>query len=337
MLAEQFYQRLQVKNFACSTIQLRRAYLGRFLAWCDERGIQHIEEITRDVLLSYQRYLYHYRNPRTGMPLKFTTQCSLLVPIRAWFRFLLREARVVCNPASDLDFPKEERRLPSHVLTPDEAERILSQPDVTSPLGLRDRAMLETLYSTAMRRGELIRLDVYDLDRERGTVMIRQGKGAKDRHVPIGTRALGWVDKYLADVRPSLVERTSTSRLFVSCHGRPWSASNLSTLVRDYILASGIARPGSCHLFRHAAATQMLENGADIRSLQSLLGHEQITTTQIYTHVSIKHLKDVHRKTHPADLPRPDDSNSAPADDPPVASVENRDTENARDSGQPAR
>ena len=169
--------------------------------------------------------------------------------------------------------------------------------------------MLETLYSTAMRRGELIHLDVYDLDLGRGTVMIRQGKGAKDRYVPIGQRALAWVSKYLHEVRPLLVERSHTSCLFVSRNGRPFAASNLSILVRDYMTSAGISRPGSCHLFRHAAATQMLENGADIRSLQALLGHAEITTTQIYTHVSIQHLKQVHLATHPADLPRthPDD------------------------------
>ena len=113
-------------------------------------------------------------------------------------------------------------------------------------------------------------------------MMIRQGKGAKDRNAPIGERALSWLGKNMAEIRPILVERTNTSVLFVSRNGRPFGAANLSSLVRDYVKAAGITRPGSCHLFRHAAATQMLENGADIRSLQTFLGHAQITTTQIY-------------------------------------------------------
>ncbi len=304
VLTEKFIQRMQVQNFAASTIKMRREYLKRFFTWCDDRGITQIDEITRDVLLSYQRYLFHYRNQRTGQRIKFTTQITLLVPVRAWFRFLLREKLIESNPASDLDFPKEEERLPQHVLTPDETESILNGPDVTNPLGLRDRSMLEVFYSTAMRRSELIHLDVYDVNVERGIMMIRQGKGAKDRNVPIGERALSWLGKYMAQIRPILVERTNTSVLFVSRNGRPFGAANLSSLVRDYVKAAGITRPGSCHLFRHAAATQMLENGADIRSLQALLGHAQITTTQIYTHVSIKYLKEVHRKTHPANLPR---------------------------------
>jgi integrase/recombinase XerD len=306
-LAEKFYQRLQVKNYAATTIKLRREYLTRFLSWCDDRGITSLEEITRDVLLSYQRYLFHYRNARTHQPLKFSTQISLMTPIRGWFSFLLREQLIDNNPASDLDFPKEEQRLPQNILSPDEAELILNQPDVSDPLGLRDRAMLETFYSTAMRRSELIHLDVYDLDTSRGLIMIRQGKGNKDRNVPIGNRALRWVTKYTEDIRPSLVERTNTSTLFVSRRGRPFGASNLSILVREYMKAAGIKKAGSCHLFRHAVATQMLENGASIRSIQAMLGHSEITTTQIYTHISIKHLKDVHSSTHPAEIPRPKD------------------------------
>jgi len=133
----------------------------------------------------------------------------------------------------------------------------------------------------------------------RSTVGHLQAMGLEAEHV--GNLGLG---KYMAPIRPILVERTNTSVLFVSRNGRPFGAANLSSLVRDYVKAAGITRPGSCHLFRHAAATQMLENGADIRSLQAFLGHAQITTTQIYTHVSITYLKEVHRKTHPADLPR---------------------------------
>jgi integrase/recombinase XerD len=306
-LTQQFIHHLQVKNYAASTIKLRREYLGRFTRWCQDRDIQEASEVTRLVLQSYQRYLFHYRARRTGKPLKFSTQISLLVPIRAWFRYLLRENVIDTNPASDLDLPREPHRLPGHVLTPDQVETILNQPNIDTPLGLRNRAMLEVFYSTAMRRSELIHLSVYDVDRERHVIHIRQGKGAKDRNVPVGKRAMKWLTKYQAEIRPSLAERTQTSTLFISNHGRAFSPSNLSILVREYIQSAGITNPkGSCHLFRHAAATQMLENGADIRVLQQLLGHAEITTTQIYTAVSIQHLKEVHRRTHPADLPRQD-------------------------------
>ena len=302
-LAERFYQRMHIRNFAASTIKLRREYLGQFLQWLDDRGITSIDEVTRDVLLAYQRYVYHFRSKRTGKPLKFSTQMTRLVPVRSWFRFLSREQLIASNPASDLDFPKEEQRLPGRVLTVETIESIMSQPDVSQPLGLRNRAILETFYATGMRRSELIALSMCDIDVERQVVTIRQGKGKKDRNMPIGKRALAWIGKYQQEVRHQLAERTSTNVLFISSRGRPFGPTNLSILVRGYITAAGVTAPGSCHLFRHAVATLMLEQGADLRTLQSLLGHAELTTTQIYTHVSIQHLKDVYRQTHPAERP----------------------------------
>ncbi len=311
-LTEKYLHHMQAKNFAASTIKLRREYLSRFTQWCHDRGIEDVSEITRTILQAYQRHLFHYRARRTGKPLKFSTQISLLVPVRSWFRYLLRENLIETNPANDLDFPKEEQRLPGNILSPDQVEAVLNQPDITTPLGLRDRAMLEVFYSTTIRRSELIDLQIYDINQDALTVTIRQGKGAKDRVVPIGQRALTWLTKYSEEVRPDFAALTDTSTLFLSCRGNRFGASNLSILVREYVEAAGIKLPGSCHLFRHAAATHMLENGADIRSIQQLLGHAELTTTQIYTHISIKHLKEVHRATHPADLPRkqPDDPNS---------------------------
>jgi len=203
-----------------------------------------------------------------------------------------------------VELPKEERRLPSDVLTADEVESLLNATDVTKPLGVRDRATLETFYSTAIRCGELCQLQVYDLESERGIAKINQGKGRKDRVVPIGQRASLCIDKYLADVRPAFVDETNESTLFFSCHGRPLSRNNVSAIVKGYMLAAGIDKRGSCHLLRHTTATLMMENGADLRSLQLLLGHERLNTTQIYTHVSIQRLKDVHAKTHPASSPR---------------------------------
>jgi integrase/recombinase XerD len=146
----------------------------------------------------------------------------------------------------------------------------------------------------------LINLEVYDLERDRGVLTIRQGKGQKDRVVPIGERALSWIDKYLADVRPALASQTNLPNMFVSRRGGKFARTGLSFLVRGYLNAAGVKKKGSCHLFRHTAATLMMENGADLRSLQMFLGHERLNTTQLYTHVSIQRLQEVHRKTHPA-------------------------------------
>ena len=221
------------------------------------------------------------------------------------------KARILSeNPTADLELPKPNRDLPLRRLSTEELERIFAVPDVTQALGLRDRAMLETFYSTAMRSSELMQLNVYDVDSERGVITIYRGKGRKDRVVPVGARALAWIVRYLETVRPRLVERTDELALFVSYRGRRFGRNNISGLVRDYLDRAGIQQRGSCHLFRHTAATSMLEHGADLRSLQMLLGHERLETTQVYTHVSIRRLKEVHDKTHPGSHSGPDRDSS---------------------------
>ena len=301
LLEAQYLQWMRMRNFSPRTIETWGANLARFNQWRDERGIECLGEMTDQLLAAYQRWLFHYRNPKTNRPLKFTTQASYLTSVRRWFVWLAHEEILPELIGQSLELPKEEQRLPTTMLTAAEVERLLNQTDVATPLGIRDRAMLETFYSTAIRCGELVELDVYDLEPERRTLVVRLGKGRKDRVLPVGQRALLWLEKYLADVRPGLVERTDSPRLFVSCNGRPFGRNALSLLVRRYLDQAGITKPGSCHLLRHTAATLMMENGADLRSLQELLGHARVNTTQIYTHVSIRRLQEVHRRTHPAE------------------------------------
>ena len=225
--------------------------------------------------------------------------------LRVFFKWMTRSHHLLFNPAAELELPKVEKRLPRHVLSVAEVEQVINQADVADPLGLRDRAMLETLYSSAIRRQELIELALVDLDLERGTLMIRQGKGKKDRMVPVGERACAWLDKYLREVRPTLNAEPDEGTLFLSVSSEKLSANRLSEIVKSYIDSAGLPRVGSCHLLRHACATHMLENGADIRYIQELLGHESLSTTEVYTRVSIVKLKEVHDKTHPARLEKP--------------------------------
>ncbi|MCP4675282.1 MAG: tyrosine-type recombinase/integrase, partial [Deltaproteobacteria bacterium] len=168
---------------------------------------------------------------------------------------------------------------------------------INKPIGLRDRAILETLYSTALRRLELCNLMVYDLNATNGTVMVRQGKGKKDRVIPIGDRALTWVEKYLTDARPMLSRSLDDGPLFVTNTGKPMSPNRLTQLCRDYIKRANINKGGACHAFRHSCATLMLEGGADVRYIQAQLGHVQLSSTQIYTKVSVTKLKEVHSRT----------------------------------------
>jgi integrase/recombinase XerD len=298
-LMERHLEALQIQNYSQYTVRNRRVHIGFFVKWCHDRGITEPAEVTRPILEHYQRYLFHYRQ-KNGRPLTFRSQNTRLVPLRVWFRWMARQRYILHNPASELELPRMEHRLPKAVLTVTEMEQVLAQPDIKDPLGLRDRALMETLYSTGMRRMEVANLKLYELDTERGTVTIRQGKGKKDRVIPIGDRAAAWLDKYVREARPRLVVEPDDRTVFLSNAGEPFCLDHLSDLVRTYVDAADVGKRGSCHMFRHSMATLMHENGADIRFIQQMLGHADLKTTQIYTQVSIRQLKRIHTATHPA-------------------------------------
>jgi integrase/recombinase XerD len=301
---------MAVQNYSPRTVENRRRTLRAFVAWCAERDLSRPEEITKPILERYQRALF-YQRKSDGKPLSFRSQHHHLVPLRQLFKWLARENAIPWNPASELELPRLEKRLPKHVLTAREAAVVLSQPNLGDPYGMRDRAILEVFYSTGMRRLELIGLAVTDLDAERGTIIVRQGKGKKDRMLPVGESAIEWTERYLHQVRPELVVPPDDGTLFLSREGGPLSPRTLTALVGHYVDQAQIGKHGACHLFRHTMATLMLENGADIRFIQQMLGHVNLTTTEIYTQVSIKRLQQIHALTHPtarkdvAPRPRP--------------------------------
>jgi len=301
VMLEAYLEWMGVTNYSERTIENRQLYLEYFIEWAEGRGVTRPSEVTKQILERYQRFLYHYRK-KNGDALSFRSQHTRLIPVRAWFKWLARNNHILYNPASELELPRVEHRLPKHVLTQSEAEQVINVPNVTDALGLRDRAILETLYSTGIRRMEVIGLKLYDVDVDRGTLMVRQGKGKKDRMVPIGARALAWIDKYVTESRPGLVVEPDGGTLFLTHLGEPFTRNRLTQLVRDYVDAAKINKRGSCHLFRHTMATLMLEHGADIRYIQAMLGHAKLDTTQIYTQVSIRKLKEIHTATHPAKL-----------------------------------
>ncbi len=290
---------LSIRNYSQRTIRARGEYLHTALHWLQQRSIFRAEKVTRPILESYQRHLYRIRK-KNDQPLSFSTQHNHISALKQFFKWLCRQNYLLSNPASELEMPRAEYRLPKAVLTPEQVETVLMQPDITDALGIRDRAILETFYSTGLRRNELVSLCVDDLDVERRALMIRQGKGKKDRYLPIGKRALSWIEKYCSEVRSQLLIAQYEKTLFISSYGEAINCDVLSRLVKRYIDKAELGKSGSCHLFRHSMATHMLENGADIRFVQAMLGHAQLETTQIYTHVSIKKLQQVHELTHPA-------------------------------------
>jgi integrase/recombinase XerD len=298
-----FIAHIEARGYSVNTLKNRTFSLSEFVTWCAERSLDDPKDITRPILERYRRHLFHLRKP-DGAPLSFSTQHSRLVAVKGFFKWATREGHLPSNPASELEMPKLHRRLPRHILTVAEVERLMAQTALHGEIGIRDRAIIETLYSTGMRRMELVNLSVYDVDLANGTVLIREGKGKKDRLIPIGERACTWIEHYREEVRPQYVTEPDDGTLFLTEYGEPLHNNRLSGLVRKYLDAAGVTKPGSCHLFRHTMATLMLENGADIRFIQSMLGHAQLSTTEIYTHVSIRKLKEIHTATHPADQMR---------------------------------
>lgn len=293
------------EGYAASTLATRRLHLAQFALWAEARALT-AEAITPAVLERYRAWLHQRRQP-DGASLTWATQAHKLTAVRMLLAWAARTHRLTMNPAAELALPRLPKRLPRAVLTVSEMERVLAQPDSTTALGLRDRAILEVLYSTGIRRMELVGLDLSDLDAERGALFIREGKGKKDRVVPIGARAIHWTRIYLDRVRSALLRRSldpDPRALFLSARGQRIRATKLTERLRPYLVQAGITKPGSVHIFRHTMATLMHDAGADIRDLQEILGHAQLSTTEIYTHVSIERLKAVHAKTHPAQLAR---------------------------------
>lgn len=290
---------LRVRHYSERTVVNREKAVALFIAWSEARGLLRPMEVTKPILERYQRHLYYVRKADVKA-LSARGQVWRLGPVRAYFKWLTQQNVLLWNPASELELPRTQRRLPKHVLSESEVEMVLALPDVKGVFGLRDRALLETLYSTGMRRKELIGLGPFDIDTERGTVHIREGKGGRERIVPIGERARLWIEKYVSESRVELLVPPDASVLFLTRFGEAFSPAALTNLVRGYVDRAELGKTGACHLFRHTLATVMLERGADIRYIQEMLGHAELSTTEIYTQVSIRKLCAVYEATHPA-------------------------------------
>jgi integrase/recombinase XerD len=288
----------KIRHASPMNLAVRRSQLARFNAWCVDAGIATPAEVTHAHLERFQRHLFYARKP-TGEPYTINGQIAVLTNVQAFYRWMVRHKHLPSNPAADLELPKTVGLHLREPLSLAEVEAVLALPDLAEPYGLRDRAILEVFYATGIRRQELANLNAADIEEARGCLLVRQGKGRKDRFVPVGERALAWIAKYRREARPHLVGDPAEPRLFLNYQGHPLSAYALSWRIRHYFDRAGITKVGACHLFRHTMATAMLDNGADLRHVQEMLGHSMIVTTQRYTHVSIARLKAVHAATHP--------------------------------------
>ena len=296
--ADEWFAWLTARAYSPRSIRTNEWAIKFFLRWAEERDLRRPECFTKPILESYQRWLYQYRR-KNGKPLVVVTQRGWLGVVQRFFAWLCKMNHLVANPAADLDLPRKQPRSLPKALSLEDVGAVLDIPDVTDALGVRDRTILELLYATGMRRAELVRLDLEDVDIPRGRLTIRKGKGGKDRVVPIGDQACTWLESYLRNTRPKLLVSLMEHAFFLTGYGERFSVGSLGNMVRKIIEKANIGRTGSCHLFRHSCATHMLEGGADIRYIQQLLGHANLETTSIYTELSIAQLQEVYRRTHP--------------------------------------
>jgi integrase/recombinase XerD len=302
---EKYLQDLRCRHYRNNTVYGYQQRLQFFVDWAEERALTLAASITEAHLRRYQQYLHQYRycQKQQGKPqekrLQASTQKGYLTVIKQLFSWLAEHRWLSHDPALTLNLPKVPYRLSHRLLTGEQITQLLAVIDLDSPTGLRDRSIIETLYSTGLRRSELIHLDIGDIDMAEGMVWVRQGKGNKDRRVPIGERAIQWVERYLEEWRSQRPRANQCQVLYLSEKGYPLRIGDVGQKIRDYKQQANIQQPGGCHLFRHAMATHMLDNGADIRHVQEMLGHVSLSSTQIYTQVSKQALKKVHSKTHP--------------------------------------
>jgi len=297
----EYLNSLRVRNYSPQTIESQRKQLRYFHQFCEKQHIHLLDDVSRDVVGIYQARLHEYRK-KDGAPLAVSTQKQWLGAVKVFFIWLIRKGHLLANPASDLEMPRKEHRLPRVILSHPEVEMVLAVPDTSKRFGLRDRAILEVFYSTGIRRSEICNLNLTDVDFGRELVCIRLGKGKKDRFVPIGKRALMWVERYVAKARPLLGATQDKDSLFVGRQGKRMNPARLASHVHRLVLRSGIGKKGSCHLFRHAFATALLENGCDLSHIQAMLGHAKLETTAIYIHLNMRDLKAAHRKFHPTSV-----------------------------------
>ena len=285
-------------GLAKSTLASYRSDMLQFSAWLGEQQ-RNLLQVDDAVIRAYLASLHQHA---VRPPPKPASQRRLHATLRRFYRHLLADGQIRQDPMLNIEQPRLPQRFPK-TLTEAEVEALLAAPDVTTPLGLRDRAMLELLYASGLRVSELVGVKLFELNLDEGVVRIR-GKGDKTRLVPLGELAVGWLARYLAEARPLLLQGQGRDEVFVASRGRRRATGGMSrqmfwTLIKRHALQAGIHKPMSPHVLRHAFATHLLNHGADLRVVQLLLGHADISTTQIYTHVARERLKQLHARHHP--------------------------------------
>jgi integrase/recombinase XerD len=280
-----------------ATIKNDLAILVRFL---EEEKADKVEDLTADLLADYQQEL-SFRLTAKGTPLTIGSQLRLLCAVRGLTRFLKDKDYLVTDPGAKLRLPKTTKRLPKVILSPKEIKTLVNAQDTRTRYGYRRRLIIEVLYDTGIRRSELAALRTMDIDHSAGYLHIRNGKGGKDRVVPVGNRVCKLIHNYMLFIRPTFIGDKDPGGLIVTRFGQNMAAHGIYWEVRQAVKKSGIKKNITTHSLRHSCATHMLKNGAPVRHIQEMLGHASLDSTQIYTRVTINDLKQIHAKYHPGE------------------------------------
>lgn len=298
LLQARYLNHLQLLNYSPRTIAAMPStfkLLARFMA---EVKLHDVQALTSTHLLDFQRWLYYeptWKDTARGV----ASQNRVLSVVRGFFKFLKQEGYTGHDPAAQMLLAREPDALPRNVLTPQEARRIIEAPDVQTALGYRDRTLLEVLYATGIRKNELMNLNVADVNLDEELLRINEGKGGRDRVVPLSGIACSFLESYIKGVRPELLQGNNSRRLFISLRGRPMARNTVGAVVEKYARQAKIKKHVTCHLWRHTCATHLLKNNANLRHVQEMLGHRSLATTERYLRLTIADLKEAHRKFHP--------------------------------------
>ncbi len=294
-----FTEHMKVKNYSPASIAAYCEHLPGLFAYLKERGITDVKRVTRDHLHAYQLKIMDHTSTRTNNKYSVGTICTKTRAMKRFFKYLEDSGTILINPAEHIKEPKKETRLPRNVLSEVEVRRILAQPRLNTISGIRARAMLEVLYSTGIRLEELIKLTIFDCDLQGGLIRVK-GKFSKDRFIPLGKHAVRFLKDYFTRVRPQHTKKNkAVKNLFVSRFNGPLSKQVIELMVRDYARKAGITKKVTPHTFRHTFATELVRNGADITAVRKMLGHSNLSATNIYLRVAGVDVKKTHDMSHP--------------------------------------
>jgi len=299
VLFSRYCRQLEVSNFSPDTIRTLTVSYHRFCEFLDEVNMRDARHVTGQTLSDFQVWLYHQPTIR-GTARSPASQNRLMAFIKTFFAFLHQEGHIPTNPAKYVKYAKEPDSLPKNVLSPDEAQKIVEAPDLSTLHGYRDRTILEVLYGTGIRKAELLHLTVQDVDLEQGILYVRRGKGQKDRVVPLTHLACKFLETYIKSIRLDLLRGQQSKALFVSRRfGYNLGIHALTEIIDRYTKQAGVEKKVTPHLWRHTCATHLLKNNANLRHVQELLGHKSLSTTERYLRLTIADLKEAHTKFHP--------------------------------------